>query len=131
MMLLKGLGAADQIDTAIDGFLAPSSAPTTADIKAFLAVYPSDQRDAVAQRLIARGVNVLDVNAALNPASTWSSSKTWGVISIFSGAASAFHGYRRNQSIGWGLAWFVAGSIFPIVIPTIAIAQGYGVRKES
>jgi hypothetical protein len=50
----------------------------------------------------------------------------WGVASTASAAASAYHGYRRNDSLGWGLWWFLMGALFPIVTPVIALAQGYG-----
>lgn len=128
MLLFKGLGAADQLDTAIDGFLMQNPTPTTAAISTFLDVFPDSRTDA-AQRLIARGVNSATVDAALNPASTWTSSKTWGVLSVLSGAACAFHGYRRNQSIGWAIGWGLFGTIFPVIGPVIGAAQGFGRAK--
>lgn len=53
----------------------------------------------------------------------------WSAASTASMAAGAYHGYRRNQSIGWALAWGFAGAIFPIITPGIALAQGFGKRK--
>lgn len=52
------------------------------------------------------------------------------VVVIASMAASVYHGYRRNQSIGWALWWGLMGSMFPVVTPAIAVAQGFGDRKE-
>lgn len=52
-----------------------------------------------------------------------------GFISTASMAASAYHGYRRNQSVGWALAWGAAGALFPVITPVIAVAQGFGKRK--
>jgi hypothetical protein len=49
-----------------------------------------------------------------------------GVLSTASMAASAYHGYKRNRSVGWAVAWGVAGAIFPIITPVIAVAQGFG-----
>lgn len=49
----------------------------------------------------------------------------WTAVSTASMAASAFHGYRRNQSVGWGLWWGLMGGMFPVIVPTIALAQGY------
>jgi hypothetical protein len=43
-------------------------------------------------------------------------------------AVSGYHGYKRNNSIGWGIAWFALGGIFPVITPTIAFAQGFGKR---
>jgi hypothetical protein len=54
----------------------------------------------------------------------------WGILGTVSMAASAYHGYRRNRSIGWALAWGLAGAVFPVITPTIAVAQGFGKRKR-
>lgn len=53
----------------------------------------------------------------------------WGVLGTASMAASAFHGYRRNQSIGWALVWGLLGATFPVITPTVALAQGFGQSK--
>jgi len=49
-----------------------------------------------------------------------------GALSLLSAAASGYHGYKRNQSIGWGFVWFALGGMFPVFTPVIAVAQGYG-----
>lgn len=49
----------------------------------------------------------------------------WWFLSTASMAASAYHGYKRNESIGWALGWGFLGSIFPIITPVVAIAQGF------
>ena len=54
----------------------------------------------------------------------------WKVASTVSSAASVYHGYKRNESIGWALLWGAMGATFPIVTPVIAIAQGFG-KKAS
>jgi len=42
--------------------------------------------------------------------------------------ALAYHGYRRNNSIGWALVWgIIGGAFWPLAIP-ISLAQGFGVR---
>ena len=46
-------------------------------------------------------------------------------VSVLSAIASGYHGYKRNQSVGWGVSWFVLGGMFPILVPVIAVAQGY------
>lgn len=56
-----------------------------------------------------------------------------GILSV-AGALSipvlAYHGYARNESIGWALVWGVFGSLFwPVTVP-IALAQGYGRRAR-
>ncbi len=45
--------------------------------------------------------------------------------------AATFHGYRRNQSIGWALLWGVFGYALPLGTNVIAVAQGYGKSKNS
>lgn len=49
-----------------------------------------------------------------------------GVVSTASMAASAYHGYKRNKSVGWALWWGLMGGMFPVITPTIAVAQGFG-----
>ena len=53
----------------------------------------------------------------------------WGLLSTASAALSGYHGYRRNNSIGWGVVWFGLGGLFPVITPTIAVAQGFAKRK--
>ena len=54
----------------------------------------------------------------------------WAALSTASMGVSAYHGYRRTQSIGWALGWAALGAMFPIITPTIAVAQGFGKRKR-
>jgi hypothetical protein len=49
-----------------------------------------------------------------------------GVLVTASVAASAYHGYKRNQSIGWAVWWALMGGLFPVITPAIAVAQGFG-----
>lgn len=53
-------------------------------------------------------------------------SVVYGVVATVSMGASAYHGYKRNDSIGWALWWGLMGSMFPIITPVIAVAQGFG-----
>ena len=48
------------------------------------------------------------------------------LISTVSAGASAYHGYKRNKSVGWALVWGGFGGSFPIIVPAIALAQGFG-----
>lgn len=50
----------------------------------------------------------------------------WMVASTASMALCVYHGYKRNDSIGWALGWGLFGSLAPVVAPTIALAQGFG-----
>lgn len=50
----------------------------------------------------------------------------WGVASTVSAAACVYHGYKRNNSVGWALVWGFFGAIAPVITPVIAIAEGFG-----
>jgi len=53
----------------------------------------------------------------------------WAVASTVGTAAGVYHGYQRNQSIGWALAWGLFGAVMPIVALPLAVAQGFGKKK--
>jgi hypothetical protein len=50
----------------------------------------------------------------------------WRVLSIASSGLGAFHGYRRNNSVAWAVGWAILGGMFPVIVPAIAFAQGFG-----
>lgn len=54
----------------------------------------------------------------------------WKTAVLASTVASVYHGYKRNDSIGWALWWGLMGGLFPFVTPVIAVAQGYGKRVK-
>jgi len=51
------------------------------------------------------------------------------MLRLASTAASTYHGYKRNHSLGWALWWGFMGNLFPVVTPAIALAQGFGKPK--
>jgi len=53
--------------------------------------------------------------------------KIWSYLALPSSLACAYHGYKRNSSVGWALWWGLVGSM-PIT-PIIALAQGFGKPK--
>lgn len=54
------------------------------------------------------------------------SAYVWTGVSVASGFASAYHGAKRHHgSVGWGLVWGLMGTVFPVVTPAIAMAQGF------
>lgn len=55
----------------------------------------------------------------------------WSLLATVAAGASAYHGYKRNDSIGWGVAWGLLGGIAPIITVPIALAQGFGRRSRS
>lgn len=138
---LRGLGASptdDQLSEIADGLIvaAPAGQPREADIAAAMRMLDRASAQRLGQILVAEGISAQVVNSALQRAfagEPWSKTRLWGwaTVATLSAAASGFHGYRRNRSVGWGLWWFVMGSLFPVVTPTIALAQGFGKPKKS
>lgn len=61
--------------------------------------------------------------------------RTWKMIGAVGSMAGmvggAYHGYKRNKSIGWAIGWGLLGGIFwPIAIP-VMLAQGFAKPKGS
>lgn len=52
------------------------------------------------------------------------------VLSTLGAATGAYHGYKRNNSVGWAVAWFFLGGWFPMITIPVSIAQGYGKRAK-
>ena len=130
--MLLGLGASEPIDA----FLLAHPSPSSTEVADFLKVFAPSERGTMAQALIARGVDASKISAALRWLEVSERARgTWptiaGVLAVASAGVSAYHGYKRNDSIGWALWWFLMGSIFPVVTPVIAVAQGYGKRKAA
>lgn len=49
--------------------------------------------------------------------------------SVLSVPALAYHGYKRNRSVGWALVWGIFGSmVWPVTVP-VAVVQGYAKPK--
>jgi hypothetical protein len=129
-LLLSGLGA-----DAIDAFLTTHPKPSSSEVADYLKAFPESERYTQAQALLARGVDTKAVSSALKwlegsgrVRSNWPTIA--GILSVASASASAYHGYKRNASIGWAVVWFGLGSIFPVVTPVIALAQGFGKPKK-
>jgi hypothetical protein len=55
----------------------------------------------------------------------------WGLVSTASSAVSFYHGYKRNDSLAWGLAWGFMGAIFPIITPIYAYVKKPGFAKRA
>ena len=55
----------------------------------------------------------------------------WSLLAAAGTAASAYHGWKRNESIGWAIVWGAAGALAPIITVPVAIAQGFSKKKSS
>ncbi len=54
---------------------------------------------------------------------------TYALAGVAGTAIGAYHGYKRNDSVGWAVAWALLGGLAPIVVIPVAYAQGIGKRK--
>jgi hypothetical protein len=57
-------------------------------------------------------------------------SLVYGAASIAGTGLGAYHGYKRNNSVGWAIGWGLLGGIFPVIVIPLAFAQGVGKRKR-
>lgn len=53
----------------------------------------------------------------------------WTVLAAASTGISAYHGYKRNDSVGWAIVWGLLGGMFPIIVPAVALAEGFAKPK--
>jgi len=47
------------------------------------------------------------------------------ILSIVGATTGAYHGYRRNDSVGWAIGWFLLGGAFPFITIPVSLAEGY------
>ena len=131
---LSGLGLSDDELEAMAQKLATEAGVSSGSIAGLMIPMSKDERVAFAAKLIAAGVPG-DIVAAGQRQAAWEAfkqkpiSKFWAVAGTISMAASAYHGYKRNDSVGWAIGWGLLGALFPIITPTIAIAQGFAKPK--
>lgn len=52
------------------------------------------------------------------------------LISAIGATSGAYHGYKRNNSIGWAIGWFLLGGWFPLITIPVSLAQGYAKRAK-
>lgn len=74
------------------------------------------------------GVYVRPVGADVPTPST---NSIWALASVAAVGLAAYHGYKRNHSVGWAVGWGIAAGISPIITGAVALAQGFGKRKGS
>jgi hypothetical protein len=44
-------------------------------------------------------------------------------------AVGAYHGWKRDESVGWAIGWALLGGIAPFIVIPVAFAQGMGKKK--
>jgi hypothetical protein len=133
MLNIYGLGAAPELQAAIDGFLSTAPNPSSSQVADFLKLYVEPQRSEVAQGLVASGVSAATISSSMQflaASGMITKSTIYGLLSLASAAASGYHGIKRNHgSIGYGIWWFFMGGLFPIITPIVAIARKPGFAK--
>lgn len=53
------------------------------------------------------------------------------VLSLVGAAGGAYHGYKRNDSIGWAFGWSIFGGMLPIFAIPVYLAQGFAKPKKA
>jgi hypothetical protein len=53
----------------------------------------------------------------------------YSLLSIAGVGLGAYHGYKRNDSVGWAIGWALLGGLFPFITIPISLAQGFGKRR--
>lgn len=68
------------------------------------------------------------IGAADDNALGLDASPVWTALSLAGTAVGAYHGYKRNDSVGWAIGWALLGGLFPIIVIPVAFAQGIDKR---
>lgn len=54
----------------------------------------------------------------------------YGPVRLAGAASGAYHGFKRNNSIGWAVGWALLGGLLPIITIPLSLAQGFGKPKR-
>ena len=109
----------------------------TADVVLILGQFNKHQRAQLVADLLAAGTDTAKLVEAVRDLELLDDLQRRRTIrtvlwmfGLASGTISAFHGYRRNESIGAAIGWFFADALAPPVTLAVAAAQGFGRRKQ-
>ncbi len=53
----------------------------------------------------------------------------WSVVSAVGAGAGIYHGYKRNDSVGWAILWGIFGGALPVISIPVSLIQGFGKEK--
>lgn len=112
------------------GTLSPS------DLADVLSAFGRDEREQLVATLIGAGADprkVADAVSELEQRRIFDRKRQFRAVlwsvALASGGLSAYHGYRRNEHVGWALWWFAMGTLFPVITPAVAFGQGFAQPK--
>lgn len=54
----------------------------------------------------------------------------YGIGSLVAVPALTYHGYKRNNSVGWAPGWAAISAFFWPIAGAVALAQGFGKPKR-
>jgi len=52
------------------------------------------------------------------------------MLALIGAGAGAYHGYKRNRSVGDAVVWGLLGGIFPVLTIPVSLAQGFGEKAK-
>jgi hypothetical protein len=52
----------------------------------------------------------------------------WGIVALAGAGLGAYHGWKRDHSVGWAIVWALLGGTFPVITIPVAFAQGFAKR---
>jgi hypothetical protein len=50
-------------------------------------------------------------------------------LGLVGSSTGIYHGYKRNNSVGWAIGWGIFGGLFPVVALPVMAIQGFGKPK--
>lgn len=50
-------------------------------------------------------------------------------LSVAGTVVGAYHGWKRDESVGWAIGWALLGGMFPYIVIPVAFAQGIDAKK--
>lgn len=112
-------------------FVNPWTEPTAQTSSIFVEPLPNPYREQMTPRHVGLA-NVPSSEAAQAAVDRITGSPWFWVFRLASavGAFSgAYHGYKRNNSVGWAIGWFFFGGALPMLSIPISLAQGFGKAK--
>jgi hypothetical protein len=105
-----------------------SSSPITQEDYALFQRWVATQGGGTVQGL--RGLGQTPAEEVANAQTDSNYAMLGWAVTVGGAAGGAYHGYKRNRSIGWAVWWGLMGALFPIFTIPIAIAQGFGKREK-